>query len=573
MHICKDTLNILMLAILLLLCTQSFAQIPTESSTNNFTFLINSDPQMGEQNIQSKRLKTLNDLLDSFVQEVNAQITKPEFVVWNGDLVWKPNEGSFKNFERIIKPMQSNSILVHGNHDGTLGDENFYRLQKNIMSFSQLNYSFDYGQWHFVVIGSQEKYPTKKLKQELINWLKNDLNKSKKPTMLFMHYHLLPVGLSQMEFYSFTPNTFRNQLLETMTTQGQVKYVFSGHVHVGIKPSIKTMRQYKDTVFILPPSSVPGRPFGEEFSYYDQPGDPFDDKGYYLEVKVKGHDVSFFGHKIKHPKITQYPLNDIKPFDKNMDIRAFINEAELPANPTLVNGDFSNGLTGWQSSWRYQTDNNPAYINSVVSNSNLISYKSKYGYWAQDEYLENFQVIKYPNNSQLSVNFELPEDYKGGGGYFRVFGYDKNNKLKDMALFHWGDDEHKIKYMHQSWAYNVTGTRKHPFWLNQKIRTNKLNSYILSPATKQTNNLIIKLDQVLNGAKDIVKIGVAYGVWGRVNSNGTAFNSTLKINQIILDDAELDQVSVSFNNLEIKSKDKILHYGKVYEQIIKQKIR
>lgn len=549
----------------------SFSSVVSAKQTkesSSFNFFINADPQMGEQNTKNKRLQNLNTLLSSFVKEVNSSASKPDFVVWNGDLVWKPNQSSFDNFSRIVASMKTESKLVHGNHDGIEGDKKFFELQKKLMGFEKLHYSFDHKNWHFVVIGSQEKYPKKHQKHELLSWLKNDLNKNKdKPTMLFMHYHILPPGLSQMEFYTFYPMSFKNQLLDTITEQGSVKYVFSGHVHIGVKASIKTAMTYKNTTFVLPPSPVPARPFGEEFEYYDQPGHDFDDKGYYLEVQVKGDDVSLIGHKINHPKTTPYPKKDLKQFSKNTDARAFKSESEFSPNDQLLNGNFTDQLKHWYSSWRYQADKMPAFSNIVQNGSNFLTYNSKYGYWAKDEYFENFQVIKYQPQSKLTFEFELPEPIKGGGGYFRLFGY-QDNKLKNIGLLHWGDTESKVKYMHQSWAYNATGNRKHPFWLNKGISSQQVNSYTLNPKVGHKHSASIDIDNFLQTLDTpITKVGIAYGIWGRVNGYGTHFESSLKVNKISINKiVDKTKHEVYYDGKPLTTKDTILSYGHIYKQ-------
>ncbi|MCF6300704.1 MAG: metallophosphoesterase, partial [Proteobacteria bacterium] len=343
------------------------AQLLNQPEKEEFMFLINSDPQMGDEHTEKKGLKVLNELLEQFVEETNSRQNdnKPDFVVWDGDLVWDPFQNAFDNFQRIVKKMTVPSVLVHGNHDGYEDDPKFLNLQQNLSGYKKLNYSFDYGKWRFIVIAAQEKYFSDEKKKDMLKWLDDELKNNKdKQIMLFMHYHILPVGLSQMEFYGYFPMNFKNKLLDTITRYNNVKYVFSGHVHIGIKASIKTARSYKGTNFILAPTPVFPRPFGEEFARFSDKESKYDKRGFYLEVHVNNDDVRLVGRKINNKFQVEYP-KEFKPFSQSEDPRAFKPEGQLKVSDQLINGDFDDGLTGWSSSLRYQTDKKPVFKNFV----------------------------------------------------------------------------------------------------------------------------------------------------------------------------------------------------------------
>ena len=536
-------------------------------------FVINSDPQMGEEYTKYKGLQTLNELLQMFVAETNQRTGKdrPEFVVWDGDLVWKAVQDAFDNFQRIVAKMQVPSVLVHGNHDGQNDDPQFLKVQKNLSGYQKLNYSFDYGKWHFVVIAAEEKYQQPKQKKALLTWLDKELKDHKdKQTMLFMHYHILPTGLSQMEFYTYHPMAFKNELLDTITRYNNVKYVFSGHVHIGIKASIKTARNYKGTNFILVPTPVFQRPFGEEFRQYKQLGSKFDKKGFYMEVHIKGDDVELIGRKINHPYKATYP-RVFKTFSVSEDLRSFTPEGQLTVNESLVNGDFSQGLEGWHSSWRYQKDGIPVFSNQVTNGKSLLHFRASYGSWSFDEYLENYQSIKYQQDMHMRIDFStLPNKFKGSGGYFRVFAYAYDGELLKILLFHWGTQEDSIRFLHQSWAYNATGRRSGPYWLNRKIKNGDMISYKLEEAPLQNQVLDVELNQLfdrINGDQ-IDHLTVAYGVWGRISMNGRKFSSQLSVDEINISNNNLDEftVPVMLNNKPLTSIEKKVAYGDIFKK-------
>ena len=145
--------------------------------------------------------------------------------------------------------------------------------------------------------------------------------------MTFMHYHLLPVGTSQLEFYTYSI-TYKNRLLDALTRYGNVKYVFSGHVHSGIKNSVKTAWEYGGVNFIVVPSPVRPRPFGEEYPEYTLVG------GYYLKVEVQGKSVRLLGHQIGRTAEHRYPPSASK-FDFAVAPRYFKAVWDLPAETKL----------------------------------------------------------------------------------------------------------------------------------------------------------------------------------------------------------------------------------------------
>ena len=568
---------------LLLLTTLSYAEEKqyghpqSHPEKEKFMFLINSDPQMGDEHTKKKGLQLLNELLQMFIDETNARKgkDKADFVLWDGDLVWFPLQNAFDNFYRIVSKMKIPSMLVHGNHDGKNDDPNFLNLQEKLSGYRQLNYSFDYGKWHFVIIKAEEKYLKQEQKEKMLAWLDNELKKNKdKQTMLFMHYHIIPTGLSQMEFYTYFPMNFKNQMLDTITRYGNVKYAFSGHVHIGIKASIKTARNYKGTNFILAPTPVMARPFGEEFPKFREKDSKYDRRGFYSEVHVDGNKVKIIGRKINHPFKKKYPKT-FKTFTKNEDIRSFIPEGQLPVNDELYNGDFSKGLTGWMSSYRYQRDNKSVFENTVNNGKSLMRFNASYGSWTFDEYMENYQLVKYSKDMHMTINFNtLPNRFKGSGGYFRVFAYDKKGELLKLLLFHWGKQEQLVRFLPQSWAYNATGERLDPLWLDKEIKKGNMLSYKLNFIPLQQQKLDVELnplfDKLLSSSKKnaIDHIAIAYGVWGRISINGRKFTSKLNVDEIkvVKDDINEYPNLISLNGKAINHLDTELPYGSLYKK-------
>lgn len=64
--------------------------------------------------------------------------------------------------------------------------------------------------------------------------------------------------------------------------------------------------------------------------------------------------------------------------------------------------------------------------NITKNGKSLLSLNSSFGSWTFDKYMENYQLVKYQDNMHISIDFStMPDKFKGSGGYFRVFAYDK----------------------------------------------------------------------------------------------------------------------------------------------------
>ncbi len=555
----------------------AYSSPESKPDKKQFRFFVNSDSQMGPVDTTNKALKILNELLEHFISEVNQAHSKNpiDFVVYNGDLVWDPYQNAFDNFIRIVSKQVVPTMLVHGNHDGFDNDPKFFEAQKKLSGFEKLNYSFDYGNWHFVVIGSQEKYRSDEAKKQQIAWLENDLKKNAdKKVMLFMHYHILPVGLSQMEFYSLWPNTFKKNTLDTLTKFGNVKYVFNGHVHSGVKASIKSSLEYKGIKFINVPTPVMARPFGEEFSEYENdPSDRYFRRGFYLEVKVDGDDVKLIGHKINHDFSVQYP-NQFNKFVHKMEPRFLSSEGKIKPNKTLKNPSFDNQLEGWETSYRYEKDQLNSFVNFVQNGSNILWLRAPWGSWNFDEYMETYQVVDLKKNvlQELVYDFETPNfSQQGGGGFIKLnFFNEKGFRLKTLIL-HWGAKEERVKIMQKSWFYNADES----YYINfeEELVSGKIIFMPLFFDNLDSQVLSININHFLTMGKtnldndEVSHFSVSHGVWSRLLKKESQLFSKLVVKSVNLreldDDGALNSTNtIMINNkvLDMEQKDKVFPY-------------
>ena len=132
------------------------------------------------------------------LRKMNKNV-KPEFVVVLGDLIEHENkENDKKNINYIIKLFEKIKCPIHyvaGNHDQiNLSEEDLIKLFHQ----DKLYYSFDSENFHFIVLFS--KLMDRKRENSLIleyqkNWLKKDLEKTNKKSIVFVHHALADQNL------------------------------------------------------------------------------------------------------------------------------------------------------------------------------------------------------------------------------------------------------------------------------------------------------------------------------------------------------------------------------------------
>lgn len=535
-------------------------------------FVINADPQMGPAASPLPIVQRLNQLLGDFVSDINKRHNDIDFVVFNGDLVSKADKPSFDNFVNLVRPIKVPVRLVHGNHDGVYPDTTFLEAQAALGQEPALNYSFDQSGWHFVMIPAQEMLPTDEDKAALLAWLREDLAKAgNKPSMVFLHYHLLPIGLSQTEFYTL-PMDFKNALVDTLTEAGNVRYVFSGHVHAGIKSSIKSSWTYRGTNFVIVPSPVPLRPFGEEFDKFKL-GDRKDGR-FYLDVELRGDQARLIGREIGSDLSHVFP-DQFQAFEHAIAPRAFKSVADFEPEKTLENGSFESGLDGWYQTYRYKLDGRPAYRTAVQQGRKIDGSKAlrmevvpKGRVWANEESMEIYQVVGTDPNISPSIkaSIQVPKPGRShyGGGYFRIVGFSESERVVSF-LFHWGAREERVHYMPLIFNYAETGESGSLHQFAEAARACRALSWRI-PDFGPWQKLSLNLAQLMTlcpgqsaNYEDLAvdKIMIAAGVWtgSEPGGRGLAFFDDISV------DTTSNEVAVSKRNgFPLRSSSRVASY-------------
>lgn len=123
------------------------------------------------------------------VKEVNSLTTKPDFVIFTGDLIHTHDDAAvrlarMKEFKSIVADLGIPTVhFMPGEHDAALDKGEMFKEQ-----FGDVRYAFDHKGVHFIVLDNVSD-PTGTLGQEQLEWLKADLAKQKPDANIVVFAH------------------------------------------------------------------------------------------------------------------------------------------------------------------------------------------------------------------------------------------------------------------------------------------------------------------------------------------------------------------------------------------------
>ncbi|HRY82279.1 MAG TPA: metallophosphoesterase [Candidatus Moranbacteria bacterium] len=204
-------------------------------------FAILSDIHLGPEeyykNVLRKINKNVKIFLDNFVEEINSDI-KPNFLVVLGDLIQDENSTKDRNnliyIIKLLKKINYPVYYVAGNHD--LKNISEVKLAR-LFHQEKLYYSFDSGNFHFVVLFSKRSKDNTHfyISDEQKDWLRNDLDKTDKKCIVFVHYGLADQDLKGNPWFEGRPDRClilnRKEIRDILFKSGKVISVFNSHLH------------------------------------------------------------------------------------------------------------------------------------------------------------------------------------------------------------------------------------------------------------------------------------------------------------------------------------------------------
>ena len=185
-------------------------------------------------------------VLEKMIDVINK--SKPDASIFCGDYVedFNDHDEDLKNLEFIWNKMKKIEVPFYGcvgNHDlRTMSHRNEV---ERILGYNHSTYSVDVNGVHLVVLGTEVNnsigtaeggiFKTQFMSKEDLVWLKEDLNKTDKPALVFCHFGIAEDDMKGNYWFSELPETAllgnRKELKEILKNSGKVLAVFSGHQH------------------------------------------------------------------------------------------------------------------------------------------------------------------------------------------------------------------------------------------------------------------------------------------------------------------------------------------------------
>lgn len=155
----------------------------------------------------------------------------------------------YNNWKNVLGDFSSKTYMMQGNHD-RIGEDKADSSWQKVFSlptngpfgFSELVYSFDFENSHFVVLDS-DKPKENDINAAQLSWLEGDLAKNKKEnTFVFFHEPAYPTNSKMGE--SLDVNAKDRDNLWNILTSHKVTAVFSGHEHIQSRRKVNGLYQF-----------------------------------------------------------------------------------------------------------------------------------------------------------------------------------------------------------------------------------------------------------------------------------------------------------------------------------------
>jgi len=205
------------------------------------TFVLIADAHLGPEKDYEGQVRKLSRNSLPFLTSLTAEIStsfKPAFVAQLGDLIedsddLKQDKLNFSTAINTFEGLSMPVLHVIGNHDQVhLSIDDLSAL----IHRDVLYYSLDVGDLHCVVLfASCLDHTDIHIDEQQRQWLVQDLEKTQKPTVVFLHHPLDEQNLQGNVWFEKYPSYCfveeRKTIRQILVASGQVVAVFNGHVH------------------------------------------------------------------------------------------------------------------------------------------------------------------------------------------------------------------------------------------------------------------------------------------------------------------------------------------------------
>ena len=218
-------LVLLVAALMVLAVAQD--QPPKQPEASSYTFAVFGDNRpAGSDAAQPDAYRTILKAMDSL---------NPAFAVNTGDCIygsWNPLKvkEQYEQYTQVTKSnFRAKVYLALGNHEIAGNPVNQVYFGRELPG---LYYSFDHGDAHFIMLNSDIVGQTDKITGDQLDWLKDDLRKSRAAghRFVFMHRPLYPVDGHMGQCLDKYPKD--RDALHALFVRNRITAVFQGHEHL-----------------------------------------------------------------------------------------------------------------------------------------------------------------------------------------------------------------------------------------------------------------------------------------------------------------------------------------------------
>jgi predicted MPP superfamily phosphohydrolase len=348
---------------------------------DGISFAILSDLHFQWQgfNNYTKYRDLVNSLNVNFVVLNGDNINDDGPNLQNGVRIWERFDENYNKFYSDYLSTFKKNIKIYpvmGNHDPFFPAQRISRIMVDLMKeesfmlhhrelvkkctnnrYDMEFYSWDEGDWHFLTIPCGGTGYLETL--DIFNWMDKDLSMNKhKPTIVFMH--VPPIGIGMADSY-FIDVQQKGRFLDIFSRYGNVKYVFSGHIHNGTKVTVRSARNYKGTNYVVCPTHIWNqRPFGVNQKYKEEldQGAHGIIVGYLKKDKAELYSVLPDKSRLNIP-------DSFKGFTYESNPVNFYPMQNLPVKEDQINVFGDKRLDGWLTNFAYLEETNPSFIREV----------------------------------------------------------------------------------------------------------------------------------------------------------------------------------------------------------------